>query len=447
MAEAVAAAAILALGAAGVIFVVWARPTRWATAVLVLLAALPLASLAAGVSRELPYDDAVRAAWEHRLVRVAVPALLAGAFALAFLLRPEAFGQWVRRTLVLVSPISLVVVGAFVTSAPRVSSLVEFDRAEPAAADPSGCAPILALLFDELSFSYLYDGGDIRPEFPVLRRFAAGATHYLSVGAPGGETLSAVPSLLAARRIESIRVEDDRLMELANGTLQPFDATAREGLFASARARGFRNEVGGYYLAYCDLLDGLADACHSRSFYNVNAWGDRFSPVDPVLTTFVLWPRQFPFGLLKNPPFALHQRELVADLSAFANRPLGNGRPVFRLVHFSVPHFPFVFDAGGYNPPFNPLRTSPDEAYVRQMQYVDRLVGEAIEGLREAGAYDRTAVAVFTDHGFRFGGREEDPRHVPFLVKMPGQQTRTDITESRQGETLLKEVMAGACVS
>lgn len=447
MAEAVAAWLVLALVFAGILFVVWPRPTRSAAAILVLVAALPLASLAAGVARELPYDDVMRAAWEHRLLRLAVPAILAAAFALAFLLRPEAFGRWIRRSLVLVSPVSLVVAGAFVTAAPQGSTLVAFERAEPAAGPGSGCSPVLALLFDELSFSYVYTGGAIAPEFPSLRRFGASATHYLTVSAPGRETLSAVPSLLAARRVEGMRVENDRLMEVADGTLRPFDAATRDGLFAAARDRGFRSEMGGYYLAYCELLAGLVDACRSRSFYNVNVRGDRFSPLDPVLTTLVLWPRQFPFGLLKNRAFAIHQRDLVEELSAFARRPFGGGRPVFRLVHFSVPHLPFVFDAGGYDPPLNPLQTSPDAPYVRQLRYVDRMIGELLEDFRRQGLYDDTTVVVLADHGYRFGGRERDPLHIPFLVKTAGQQARAEIVAPRAGEALLKDVIAEACAS
>ena len=38
-----------------------------------------------------------------------------------------------------------------------------------------------------------------------------------------------------------------------------------------------------------------------------------------------------------------------------------------------------VFDEHGYAPPFNPLRTSTDDAYRRQLRYVDRLVDEGEE--------------------------------------------------------------------
>jgi phosphoglycerol transferase MdoB-like AlkP superfamily enzyme len=114
-------------------------------------------------------------------------------------------------------------------------------------------------------------------------------------------------------------------------------------------------------------------------------------------------------------------------------------------VHFSVPHLPFVFDASGYNPPLNPLQTSPDDAYVRQLHYTDRLVGELMTGLERSGAYDASHIVLLSDHGFRFGGREGDPRHVPFIVKKGGQRQRVDVTMAERGELLLRQVVEAAC--
>ena len=122
-----------------------------------------------------------------------------------------------------------------------------------------------------------------------------------------------------------------------------------------------------------------------------------------------------------------------------------SGPPAFRFVHFPVPHFPYVFGPDGYDPPFNPLETSPDTYYVRQLLYVDRLVGELVEQSRRDGTYDRLTMALFADHGFRFGGRENDPLHIPFMVKTRGQTRRVDDTAPRKGEGLLQEVLQGAC--
>jgi hypothetical protein len=449
--ETTAVIAVLACVVGAAVFVLWPRSTRTAHVTLLLLSALPLASFAAGVSRQLPFQTTLIAAGEAGSaglsLSLAAAAAGAAAVVVAFLARPAAFGRWLRRLLVIVSPASLVVLASLASSAAQAGGAVRIDR-PPAAAGAlaRACAPVLVLLFDELSFYYVYDLDDnLRSELPALGRFGTEATHYVSVAAPGRGTLEALPSLLAARPLREIEVRGGGLMEVVEGDrLVPFDAARPDGLFGTARSLGYRTEIAGYYLAYCEMLGAVADVCRSRSFYNVSS-PERFSLVDPVATTLVLWPRQLPFGVLKNPPFARHQREMVEELTAFARRPIERRPPTFRFVHFSIPHLPFVFDAEGYDPPFDPLMTSPDEEYRQQIQYVDRLVGELMDELRRRGAYDETTIVVLADHGYRFGGSERDAAQIPFLVKSAGQTRRAEVRDDRQGERLLKAVVEGAC--
>lgn len=442
------ALALLALLFSVAVFHLWGRATRGAAVALLAVAALPLASLAAGVSRQLPFGDFLRDAWENPAVRFALPAGAAVLLLFGFTLWPQGFVRWFRRLLIAVSPVSLVVVGSLAMSASRPAVAVAVERTPRAATQGAGrCAPVIALLFDELSFSYLYDErGMVREQFPAIGSLASTATNYMSVAAPGRETLTSMPSFLAARQLRDVRIEGAGMFEVAaGGGLMPFSAAEPDGLFATARRLGFATEMGGYYLPYCELLGDLVDTCRSLSFYSYSAIHDRFSPADPVLTTLVLWPRQFPLGLLKNRAFALFQRGLMEDLAAFVRRPIHAGRPVFRFVHFSVPHLPFVFDAEGYDPPFDPLRTSPDDQYVKQLGYVDTFVGEFVDSLRASGTYETTTIVLLADHGFRFGGRERDPLQIPFIVKMAGQKRRIDADAPVRGEALLKQVVEGSC--
>lgn len=446
--EAVTALILLGIAIAFGMFKLWHRSERWAVVALVAVAALPLASFAAGVSRQVGYSDELRTAWESPAIRFGVPLVITGVIGWLLVWSPRAFSRWFRRLLVGLSPVALVVVGSVITAASQEAVVLTVDREHTTTTGKASaeCAPVLALLFDELSFSYLYDGREIRPEFREIRRVGETATHYLAVAAPARETLVALPSFLAARHLRGVRVMGTTLFEVDEaGDLQPFSATAASGLFGTANQLGFNTEIAGYYLPYCDLLGGFVERCRSLSFYRVATPG--FSPVDPILTTLVLWPRQFPFGLLKNPPFAVLQRTLVEHTIKFARQPLRSesGRPVFRFAHFSVPHMPFVFDENGYDPPDDPLHTASDVHYVEQLRFVDQLVGEITDALRRQGRYDEVTIALFADHGFRFGGRERDPLQIPFIVKMAGQTVRTDVTDSIAGETLLKDVVEGSC--
>jgi arylsulfatase A-like enzyme len=74
-------------------------------------------------------------------------------------------------------------------------------------------------------------------------------------------------------------------------------------------------------------------------------------------------------------------------------------------------------------------------------EYVDRLVGDLVAHLRAPGAYEATTVVILSHHGFRFGGRERDPLHVLFTVKLAGRQKRVDVTSASRSELLLKEIV------
>jgi hypothetical protein len=441
--EAMAALGLIGAVLAALFYVVLPRSGRGTTLALVGLALLPLLSLGAGVSRQLPIDDALRTWWENPAIRYGVPGgvalLLAGAFALA----PWFVEQAVRKLLVILSPVSVVVVASLVNGATGPGAVIA--RESVPAAPAISCPSIVALLFDELSFAYLYDGTAIREEYPSLRAFSARSTNYLDVRAPGDETLISVPGYLAGRAFDNIRVEENRLEYELGAQRAVFNAQADDGLFALARRAGYATDISGYYFPYCEMLGSLAGRCRSFSFYNMSTVRPGFSPLHPIMTTLILWPRQFPLGLLKNRPFAALQRDTVAATAAVAARPLDPSRPEFRLVHFSVPHLPFVFGPDGYDPPLDPLRQRPDTYYADQVRYADRLLGEVLAKMEQDGSFDRSTVVVFSDHGFRSGGRETNSRHVPFLVKRPGQASREDVTEARAGEQLLMQVVQEGC--
>jgi hypothetical protein len=443
--ETIAALLLLWIVFGGLVFALWRRPGRLATLALGLIAAVPILSFLAGLARQLPFDDALIRAWENPTLRYGLPAVAVLAVVGPFVAWPERFGRWFRRGLLALSFVSIVVVESFVAASTYAAPLVRVEQ-QGTAVRATSCPSIVALLFDELSFAYLYEGAEVRSDFPALRRLSSTSTNYLDVHAPADETLVALPGYLAGRHVESVRIEGMNLLEVgADGKPVPYDPGGPTSLFPTARARGYRTEMGGYYLPYCYLLGELVDTCRSLSLYNASTTGNGFSPVHPLVTTLIMWPRQFPFGLVKNPPFARLQKNLVEELSAFARRPLPVDGAVFRFVHFSVPHLPFVFDAQGYNPPFNPLRTSPDDAYVRQLHYVDRLVGEIVADMQRAGTFNNTTFIVFADHGFRFGGRERDKLHIPFIVKQAGQRARTDVTAAQRGELLLRDLVGGSC--
>lgn len=309
----------------------------------------------------------------------------------------------------------------------------------------SGCASVLALLFDEFSYAYLYEGSEIRPDLPNLRRFGARATHYHAVRSPGPETIDAIPGYLAGRTFDAVVAHRQVLLALNHGQHSVLDVTQPDALLPTARRTGLSPEVIGYYIADCSLVGSTADMCRSFSFYNratLQQSGSAFDALfDPVLTTVILWPRQFPLGILKGWAFGRHQRAIVDATLRELARPREPGAR-FQFVHVSIPHLPFVFTKRGFEPPRDPFVQRPDSAYANQLRYADRVFGEIVDRMTREESFADTTIAFFSDHGFRGGGRETDVRHVPFLVERAGQVERRDVTTPIAGEQLLKDLVA-----
>lgn len=98
--------------------------------------------------------------------------------------------------------------------------------------------------------------------------------------------------------------------------------------------------------------------------------------------------------------------------------------PFFLWVHLYDPHAP-------YQPP-EPFRSRyPAEPYDATIAYADSVLGDFLTQLRAMGLYDRTLIALMSDHGEALGQHGErehgyflydETIHVPLLIKLPNQR-------------------------
>ncbi len=96
-------------------------------------------------------------------------------------------------------------------------------------------------------------------------------------------------------------------------------------------------------------------------------------------------------------------------------------RPFFLFVHLYEPHAP-------YEPP-EPFKSRYPLAYDGEIAASDAIVGGLLDRLRRLGLYDRSVIAVVSDHGEGLGEHGEDEHgillyrwalQVPLLLKLPG---------------------------
>ena len=128
--------------------------------------------------------------------------------------------------------------------------------------------------------------------------------------------------------------------------------------------------------------------------------------------------RGAPLDAAQRPAAATLDAALAWLRSTVKDRP---GEPLFLFVHLYEPHAP-------YAPP-EPFRSQLADAYDAEVATADAQVGRLAEALRELGLYERSVVALVSDHGEGLGDHGEHQHgvflyrstlHVPLLLKLPG---------------------------
>lgn len=313
--------------------------------------------------------------------------------------------------------------------------------------------PVYFLVFDEWSYQRLTEGDDVRPEFANVRAFKDHALFFTTARAPAESTHVSLPRILFQSRkdealpyvfIDRKDPEDASEAQPEHITGDPAPAGAPESLMALARRNRYTTYLVGFYLPYPHIMGNDVDVDRAYSNYPK---GDGL--VERMVITTLGAPQYWFMpgisGLWKgvwSRVFSRHwvrlNRRVRDDLFAIADT-----APARSLVfiHYPAPHAPFVFEPdGSFRGPF-PVNSSATadvdtdimagtpEDYHRQMLYVDRVIGETVLRLKRAGDYDRALIILTADHSWRVdpaiapGDEHRARRHVPLLVKLPGQAT------------------------
>jgi arylsulfatase A-like enzyme len=112
--------------------------------------------------------------------------------------------------------------------------------------------------------------------------------------------------------------------------------------------------------------------------------------------------------------------------------------PFFLYLHYMDPHDPFMdHRKPGVGYARSVLTDKPDpalesvlrEAYITEIEYMDRYLGELFAGLKQRGVFDRALIVFTADHGEEFYDHQgfwhgytlyDEMIFVPILMKLPG---------------------------
>ena len=298
---------------------------------------------------------------------------------------------------------------------------------------------IFVLLFDETSYEYLYEGNAIKNIFPNLKYFASSSVNFHNASSPGGATMQSIPRLLFADNSIDPKVMGNSLYRVYDNELIPL-APSTNSLISIARQNGYNTHIYGWYLQLGAMFRNQVNYGISYSLYNYASSNNVFSIINPIMTTFILWPNQFPFGLVKIPVISHHLNKAVQLIfnHALNSVKLSNS---FIFVHFPIPHFPFIYNVNGYNPSYKSFSFN-DANYIDQIKYVDKIFGEFISALKEENKFQESTVVFLSDTNYRKIPKPPgDSRKIPVILKKPNQMVRKDVIMAYNSIDIVSQVI------
>ena len=302
-------------------------------------------------------------------------------------------------------------------------------------------APIVIFILDMVGYDNIFTGaGLIRNHLPHLKAFSDGATVFHRAQSPGDWTDTSLPGLMLQEEVTLFSsTPDGARWGLQSDSTEPLRLAHEfpRSIPHRVHSAGGRSVYIGYTVPYKNLMPRVWDEAYIRPLYGVS-----LPEPAPRWASLLVYHWLRYVRVSKDPLAALvrrtnvhlalehrHWRAITQDISAiglrFIRENLSPGD--LTIIHSPMPHEPYVFAADG-----SPSQLPRDEVvagYQAQLRYADQILGDWITALKQTGKWDPSWVFVLSDHGIHqrdYGAHPERKRHVPLMVKAPGQTTRED---------------------
>lgn len=303
-------------------------------------------------------------------------------------------------------------------------------------------APVLVIVFDELPVATLMTraGGIDSRRFPNFGRLARSSTWYPEATSVADRTEQAVPAILTG--LEADPERESTASNYPRNLFSLFAGSYELNVWESATRLCPPSLCGDLTEEpLATRMRALASDLRlvSQHLLLPRSITANLAPIDQGFFGFE--------GAVQTRKGRGPDEERLASLLEGFER---NGRnPSLSFIHFDVPHVPWTRLPDGrrcQSDTFGEVRWTDEDsvwvddgwsnreglaAHLLQVGYADRLLGEVIDGLREQGVWDDTAVLVTSDHGASFipgeARRTLSPANagatlrIPFFVKAPGQ--------------------------
>jgi hypothetical protein len=356
---------------------------------------------------------------------------LLGLFLLVF--RPVQIVSGLAFLCLVLSPFALMNLAQTVWSAIELASAAPLILNSEAKSRSEGKQRVLWILMDELDLRLAFLE---RPDWlvlPELDRFRNQSVFARNTISYTRNTEEAIPSFLLQKIVReaqpagpaNLRLSFMNFEETPDANFSQFS-----NFFTEATVVGARIAILGYYHPYCRLFREEAGFCwnYALSTYTPYATNDVFREAwSQILGITPMFRR---FNGIRTYVHAVEQAERITADASFD----------LVYIHASVPHGPNIWDSEAQD--FT-LFNIAEYGYFENLNLADRFLGAVRRSMEDAGLWDQTAVLLTSDHEWRHTDLYDDQqvRKIPFILKMPGQETRFDFAPSFAPMQVTKDLL------
>lgn len=329
---------------------------------------------------------------------------------------------------------------------------------------------VVWLILDELDEAILTQDRPADVALPAFDAFRGISFVALNATSPSDHTFASIPSLLTGSRLTDSmpeRAREFRVQKVGEDTRIPLSSL--DTVFSDVAARREQAAIVGWALPYCRMFtDAAVASCH---------WVEgAFSEPPPqgvlrhaLASLAYLWePVPGPVMRAVHPDyvryseamFIRHEAAHYEELRGRALDVVADERYALVFIHMNVPHP--AAGRGFYDRSTSTFSTSLWTGYVDNLVLADQFLASVRDRMQAEGVWDRTAVIISGDHGYRaatWGWRlgydasghsilldgPHDGRHVPFLVKTP-RESRSTVYE-RPMDTIVSRALVAALLA
>ena len=289
---------------------------------------------------------------------------------------------------------------------------------------------ILIFFMDEWSFERTFGEKGWEDEYPALASLLKESTLYTQAYTLGGETRVSIPRFLFSNDAEFMRKTFQEVHHFNEKGLRHEGKT----LFDLVPDDWLRMAIG-FTINYPILLEGKTDLSLRFESENVRrTFRGEFRHLMLSQFSFLRY-----FGIEYEdavnpdwyPQMEIHDYAMEVIHGQTCN--------LLGFFHYAWPHYPYIWTRAGRKPgriSASAVKEHTVDNYMGNLAYMDIVVGEICQALRQSGRWENSLVIFTSDHNWRFDpllpesrADIEDPnpisiwKHVPLIIKYPGQKT------------------------